>query len=158
MGKKSSDSLATKRVNDQHNFQIDIIRKLHKAGVNIVCGTDAGVLNTAPGFSIHQELAFYQQAGMSNYEALKTATVNPTKVYDEYSSFGTIEAGKYANLILTFGNPLVDLSVLQNPQLVMIKGRVVDKSLMKEFKEKAYKRNNYVVTMIKMAKYILWGK
>jgi len=155
---KAKDSTATKWFNDQHNFHIEILRNLHKAGVNIVCGTDAGVLNTAPGFSIHQELAFYQQAGMSNYEALKTATVNPTKVYDNYSKFGTIENGKMANLILTSKNPLNDLTALQEPEWVMIKGRLVDKALIKEFKQKAYKRNNYLASMIRLVKYVLWEK
>lgn len=155
---KANDSSATKRINDQHNFHIEIIRKLHEAGVNIVCGTDAGILNTAAGFSIHQELNFYLQAGMSNYEALKTATVNPTKVYVEYTKFGTIEKGKMANLILSAGNPLNDLSILKDPEWVMIKGRLIDKSLMKEFKQKAYKRNNYIASMIRVVKYVLWDK
>ena len=155
---KQNDPSVTKKTNDQHLFHIEIVRKLHESGVNIVCGTDAGVLNTAPGFSIHQELEFYKRAGMTNYEALKTATVNPTKVYSEYTKFGTIENGKYANLILTDGNPLQDLTSLQNPEFVMIKGRIIDKPLMKEFKQKAYKRNNYMASMIRMVKYILWEK
>lgn len=155
---KQNDTSVTKKINDQHLFHIEIVRKLHQAGVNIVCGTDAGVLNTAPGFSIHQELEFYKHAGMTNYEALKTATVNPTKVNSEYTKFGTIENGKYANLILTDGNPLQDLTSLQNPEFVMIKGRIIDKPLMKEFEQKAYKRNNYMASMIRMVKYVFWEK
>lgn len=155
---KENDSTAIKWFNNQHNFHLEIVRKLHEAGVNIVCGTDAGILNTAAGFSIHQELAFYLQAGMSNYEALKTATVNPTKVYDEYRNFGTIENGKIANLILTSKNPLNDLTVLQEPEWVMIKGRLVDKPLMKKFKQKAYKRRNFLASMIRLVKYIVWEK
>lgn len=153
---KESNSNATKKINDQHNFHIDIIRKLHKAGVNIVCATDAGVFNTAAGFSIHQELSFYVEAGMSNYEALKTATVNPTKVYNNYKMFGTIEEGKMANMILSNENPLQDLNTLKNPEWVMIKGRVINKSLMKEFKEEAYKRSNYLPSMIRSIKYAIW--
>lgn len=158
MKRKANDSTVTKKTNDQHLFHIEIVRKLHKAGVNIVCGTDAGVLNTAPGFSIHQELEFYNMAGMNNYEALKTATVNPTKVYDEYKKFGTVETGKYANLILSKENPLENLATLKNPQAVFIKGRHVDQKLMEKFKQKAFDRKNYGATLIKFAKYILWEK
>jgi len=158
MAIKTNDSSSTKRINDQHNFHIEIIRKLHKAKVNIVCGTDAGILNTPAGFSIHKELSFYQQAGLSNYEALKTATINPTKVYEEYKKFGTIENEKIANLILSVKNPLSDLSTLKSPELVMVKGRVIDKQLMKEFKQKAYERNNYIASLTRIAKYILWEK
>jgi len=156
--RKANDNTVTKRTNDQHLFHIEIVRKLNEAGVNIVCGTDAGVLNTAPGFSIHQELEFYKLAGMNNYEALKTATVNPSKIYDEFKKFGTVESGKYANLVLTKENPLDNLLALKNPQKVFIKGRLIDEKLMEEFKQKAFDRKNYSATLIKFAKYILWEK
>lgn len=158
MKRKASDATVTKKINDQHRFHIEIVKKLHQAGVNIVCGTDAGVLNTAPGFSLHQELEFYKVAGMNNYEALKTATVNPSTVYEEYKKFGTVESGKYANLVLTKENPLDNLSALKNPQKVFIKGRLIDEKLMEEFKQKAFDRKNYIATLIKFAKYILWEK
>ena len=156
MSVKTNSKNVAERVNDQHNFHLEIIGKLHKAGVNIVCSTDAGVLNTAAGFSIHQELGFYVEAGMSNYEALKTATVNPTKVYEEYNQFGIVEKGRMANLILSEENPLNDLTMLKTPEWVMIKGRIINKPLMKEFKEKAYKRNNYLSSMIRSVKYAIW--
>ena len=158
MSIKTNDSSSTKRINDQHNFHIEIIKKLHESKVNIVCGTDAGILNTPAGFSIHKELSLYQQAGLSNYEALKTATINPTKVYEEYKKFGTIENEKIANFILSVKNPLSDLSTLKSPELVMVKGRVIDKQLMEEFKQKAYERNNYIASLTRIVKYILWEK
>jgi imidazolonepropionase-like amidohydrolase len=158
MNKKESDSSITKKINDQHCFHIDIVKKLHKSGVNIICGTDAGVLNTAAGFSIHQELQFYKEAGMSNYEALQTATINPTKTHRHFDKFGTIEIDKYANLILTDENPLEDISVLKNPKLVFIKGRAIDQPLMQSFKRKAYDRQNFSATLVRFVKYILWDK
>ncbi len=156
--RKANDPTVTKRTNDQHLFHLDIVKKLHQASVKIVCGTDAGVLNTAPGFSIHQELAFYTMAGMNNYEALKTATVNPSTVYPEYNNFGTVETGKYANLILSTKNPLDDLATLSNPQYVFIKGRPIDEHLMEKYKQKAFDRKNYSSTLIRMVKYVLWEK
>ncbi|MGF1672012.1 MAG: amidohydrolase family protein, partial [Balneolaceae bacterium] len=158
MKRKANDSSVTKKINDQHLFHIEIVRKLHQAGVKIVCGTDAGVLNTAPGFSIHQELEFYKMAGMTNYESLKTATVNPSAVYPEYENFGTVETGKYANLILSRENPLDNLETLKNPQYVFIKGRLIDEKLMEKFKQKAFDRQNYSSTFLRFAKYILWEK
>ena len=97
-------------------------------------------------------------ARMNNYEALKTATVNPSTVYDEYKKFGTVETGKYANLILSKENPLDDLSTLKNPHYVFIKGRLIDEKLMETFKQKAFDRENYTATLIKFIKYIFWEK
>lgn len=158
MAIREKDSTATARINAQHNFHIEVIRRLHEAGVNIVCGTDAGIVSTAPGFSVHQELGFYTQAGMSNYEALRTATVNPAKVYDAFSRFGTIENGKYANFILSSGNPLENLATLKNPQWVMVNGRLIRQHMLRTFKEKAYNRHNYLASMVRVFKYILWEK
>ncbi len=158
MAIRKKDNTATGRMNKQHRFHIEIVRKLHKAGVPIVSGTDAGIVNTAPGFSLHQELAFYTQAGMSNYEALQTATVNPAKMHDDYGAFGTIEKGKLANFILSSENPLADLSTLQYPVWVMVKGRLLDRSQLTMFQENAKNRNNELATMIRVFKYIYWDK
>lgn len=67
----------------QHQFYLYIIKKMNEEGVNIICGTDAGIGITVPGFVIHQELALYKEAGLSNYEVLKTATMNPSKTHKE---------------------------------------------------------------------------
>lgn len=155
---KAKDSTITDRVREQHEFHIEILRRLHNEGVNIVCGTDAGVLYTPAGFSIHEELHFYREAGMTPYEALKTATYNPTLVYPEFQSFGTVEEGKMANLIISAKNPLENLATLKEPEYVLIKGYLLDKKRMTKLKEEAYNRNNYVSTFLRYTAFILWGK
>ena len=57
-GTKNEDATVTKRIKDQHDFHLLIVKKLYDRGVNIVCGTDGGIGITLPGFSIHQELEF----------------------------------------------------------------------------------------------------
>lgn len=152
------DTSSQTKVNRQHLFHLEIIRKMHLAGVNIVCGTDAGILSTPAGFSIHQELQFYKQAGMSDFQALKTATVNPARIYKEFNMLGTIETNKMANLIFTTQNPLNDISVLQHPEWVMIKGRKINKKVMELFIKKANNRNNFLASMFRILKYAYWGK
>ena len=72
---KLRDSSIAETIKKQHDFHVTTINKLHEAGVTIICGTDSGIGVTIPGFSIHQELAFYKEAGLSNYEVLKTAII-----------------------------------------------------------------------------------
>jgi len=105
---KLRDSSIVKKIINQHDFHLKIIKKLNEAGVTIICGTDAGIGMTIPGFSIHQELMFYKEAGLSNYEVLKTATVNASKTHSVMNNMGTIEVGKIANLIWIDNNPLLD--------------------------------------------------
>lgn len=155
---KENNSSIKSEIYAQHQFHLYIIKRMNEAGVNIVCGTDAGIGITAPGYSIHQELGLYKEAGLSNYDVLKTATINPTKTHKELEQVGSIEEGKLANFILTSKNPLEDLSVLNNPEWVMIKGRKIDKMLLKEFTENAQDRNNLVVTGLRYAEYLFIEK
>ncbi|MDF2159099.1 amidohydrolase family protein [Algoriphagus sp. CAU 1675] len=155
---KKQDPSIVEQIKKQHEFHILAIRKLHESKVNIVCGTDAGIGVTLPGYSIHQELEFYTEAGMSNYEALKTATVNPSKTHDFLKNMGTIEEGKIANLVLTRENPLQDLSTLRKPQFVMVQGRKISRKTLDEFEEKALDRSNEVVSGLRYAEYLLVEK
>ena len=152
---KKEDIAVTKRIKEQHDFHLLIIKKLYESGVNIVSGTDAGIGITLPGFSIHNELEFYKQAGMSNYEALKTATINPSKTHDFLKNLGSIEEGKVANFLILDENPLDELKTLQNPKIVFVKGRKINREQLNLFKEKAKNRNNLMATALRYAEYLL---
>lgn len=143
---KQEDSTTVNRIKNQHEFHLTIVRKLHEAGVNIVCGTDGGIGVTLPGFSIHQELQFYKKAGLSNYEVLKTATINASKVHSIMNTMGTIEAGKTANILILENNPLLELSALKNPSYVFIKGRQLNRETLNSFNDKAKNRKNLMAS------------
>lgn len=140
------DPATAERILEQHQFHLEIIRKLHRAGVPVISGSDAGIGVTAPGFSIHRELAFYAEAGLSNYEVLKTATVNAAATHHRMNHLGTVAPGKTANLLLLNGNPLEDLTVLENPEVVFILGRMLDRDTLEMFRERAHHRKNGLVT------------
>lgn len=155
---KENSSSIKEGIYRQHQFHLYIIKKMNDAGVNIICGTDAGIGITAPGYAIHEELSLYKEAGLSNYEALKTATINPSKTHKELEQLGSIENGKMANFIMTTENPLEDLRVLDNPEWVMIKGRKINKTLLNEFTVNARDRSNLVVTGLRYAEYLFIEK
>jgi len=146
---KQEDPSTVKRIKKQHDFHMTIVKKLHEAGVPIICGTDGGIGVTLPGFSIHTELAFYKEVGLSNYEVLKTATVNASQTHSMMNQLGTIEEGKIANLLLMDENPLVMLSSLKNPTYVFVKGRKLDRETLDSFNQKAKNRNNIMATALR---------
>jgi Tol biopolymer transport system component len=90
-----------------------------KAGGLVVAGTD-----TPNAVNLHGELMSYIMAGMSTFDALKTATVNPGIALD--LNAGTIEPGRLADLIMVEGDPLADISATKNVRRVIANGRVFE--------------------------------
>ena len=103
--------------------RVRILRALHEGGVRILMGTDAPQQFSVPGFSLHRELLRMRDAGMSPYEILKSGTVNVGSYFAAQDSFGTIEPGKRADLILLDANPLTDITNLAKINGVMVRGR-----------------------------------
>jgi imidazolonepropionase-like amidohydrolase len=96
------------------------IKKAFNAGVKIAFGTDAAVY--PHGLNAH-EFAVYVQIGMTPLQAIQTATVNAADLLG-WSKVGTVETGSFADIIAVTGDPLKDVTLLQNPVFVM-KGSTV---------------------------------
>ena len=97
----------------------------HQAGVVIAAGTDFG--NLIPhGESARELIAYVELAGMTEMDAIVTATVNGAKLLRKEDVLGTLEPGKYADLVATRTSPLDDIHVLTDIPFVM-KGGVVHK-------------------------------
>lgn len=97
-------------------------RKAIAAGVKIGMGTDAAVY--PHGLNAH-ELAVYVRLGMTPLQAIQSATVNDADLLGWTDRIGTIEAGKYADIIAVDGDPLKDVATLQSVKFVMKGGEVV---------------------------------
>jgi len=95
--------------------------KAYKAGVKIAYGTDSGVSKHGTNA---QEAVLMVKAGMTEMDVIKSATVNAADLLDMSSSIGTIEAGKYADIIAVDGSPLEDIEELLDVDFVMKGGKV----------------------------------
>ncbi|HRG20356.1 MAG TPA: amidohydrolase family protein [Saprospiraceae bacterium] len=109
--------------------QLKLIKRLNKKGVMILAGSDfAGMPYVYPGISLHQELKLLTKAGLTNYQALKAATLNPAKFMEKENVYGSVSVGKFADLIILDKNPLTDIENLRAISTVIIKGLVMFKS------------------------------
>jgi imidazolonepropionase-like amidohydrolase len=103
-------------------FERALIPALHRAGVPLLAGTDAPIAAIIPGFALVEEIAMFRRAGLSPYEALRTATANPAEFLGRGGEFGVIAAGASADLVLLDASPLLDPATLARPRGVMLRG------------------------------------
>lgn len=95
--------------------------KAYKAGVKIAFGTDAGVY---PHGENAQEFVYMVQAGMPAMYAIQAATTHAAELLKHDKDFGSISAGKYADVIAVPGNPLTDIARMKQVDFVMKAGTV----------------------------------
>ena len=107
----------------RHQRKLEIVGLMHRTGVRLLAGTDAPNPYVFPGFSLHEELELFVQAGLSPLEAVQTATINPAKFLGKEKEFGTIEKGKLADLVLLEANPLENISHTRRINAVVVNGR-----------------------------------
>ncbi|MGH7711215.1 MAG: amidohydrolase family protein, partial [Gemmatimonadaceae bacterium] len=105
-----------------------LMKELHDAGVKFLLGSDAPQVWNVPGFSIHREMKQMAAAGLTPYQILASGTRNVGEYFGAANEFGTIEAGKRADLILLDADPLRDISNTSRISGVMLRGQWNDKA------------------------------
>jgi imidazolonepropionase-like amidohydrolase len=101
---------------------------LQRAGVKLLAGTDLGIPYAYPGSSLHEELELMVQAGLSPFQALQSATINPARFFKKENEMGSIQKGKRADLVLLNANPLQSIANTKNIHMVFFKGKVFDRN------------------------------
>ena len=118
----SDDPESLKPRLDVHEKQIELVRMMHKAGVQIMAGSDFSDWALVPGVDLHNELALLVEAGFSPLEALQAATLSPAKFLGRTDTYGTIQVGRVADLVLLDMNPLEDISHTRKIHAVVLGG------------------------------------
>lgn len=109
------------------DFNSRLVKVFKEAGVPMVAGADSGVSGVVWGFSLHDELELLVQAGLTPQEALTSSTRLPATWLGIDDKIGTVETGKYADLILLEANPLENISNTRKISGVFVNGQWVDK-------------------------------
>jgi imidazolonepropionase-like amidohydrolase len=94
--------------------------------VKIVMGTDAGGFAWTGADSLHEalELKYYVDYGMSAMDAIRTTTTRAAELLGRANDLGSIDPGKFADIIAVSGDPLTDIGTLQHVTFVMKDGLV----------------------------------
>jgi hypothetical protein len=106
---------------------LEITGQAHHRGVKILAGTDALDAHAFYGSGLHDELNELVKAGLTPGEALQTATLNPARFLGLEASQGSVNAGKWAELVLLDANPLENIHNVRRIEAVVARDRVYDR-------------------------------
>lgn len=108
--------------------QLDLLRALYHAGVPVLSGTDFMEPFLFPGTSLHEELVeLVRQVGMTPYQVLQGATRQAAQAVGLQDSYGTVQAGKVADLVLLDADPLASIENIRRIDAVVRAGRLLDR-------------------------------
>ncbi len=107
---------------------LSVVKQMNLAGVSIMAGTDTTAPNVFPGFSLHEDLVYLVQAGLTPMQALQAATRKPAEFLGRTGEQGAIAPGKRADLVLLDASPLDDIRNTQKIHAVIVKGKLLNRA------------------------------
>jgi imidazolonepropionase-like amidohydrolase len=119
---------------NQWKMNLKLVSEMHQAGVNFIAGTDVSIDNSYiyAGFSLHDELLHFVEAGFTPMEAIQSARRNPAKFMGKLNMLGTLEEGKLADMVLLEENPLEDIRNTRKIHSVVLNGKIFDKEALQK--------------------------
>jgi len=115
----------------------EIVVELYRTGIPLMVGTDLSVPGVLPGFSVHDEMAIWQDAGIPAPDVLRSATLVPARWLGLDGRLGTIDEGKTASMVLVRANPLVDIRNAQEIEALFLRGQYFDRAALDWLLEEA---------------------
>ena len=105
-----------------------MVGELHQAGVPLMIGTDLANPYIFAGFSLHDEMANFREAGVAAIDILRSATIIPARFCGVDNDLGSIARGKLASMVLLRADPMADIANAAQIQAVLVRGVHYDRS------------------------------
>ena len=114
------------RIQETYDIALQNLKTLEDAGIPIAAGTDAGNIGTIHGPALFREFQLMKQAGLTNEQILRSATVTAAKAFGGTTGakIGTIAPAQFADLVILNSNPLEDIAHASDIQMVIKNGIV----------------------------------
>jgi len=123
-GGTAADAEGDRKLKAYFKAILHLVKALHDGKVRVVAGTDG----IPAGFGLERELELLSEAGLTNAEVLRLATLGAAEVMGRERESGSVEAGKRADLMLVDGDPLARISDLRRASLVVRDGVLLEPS------------------------------
>ena len=127
---KQASPQAEKWYRAQFENDLKLAHSMHAAGVQMMAGSDSLDPFNFPGPSLHEELKLLTEAGFTPLQALRAATSKPAEFFNAtgVGGWGTIQAGKTADLVLLDADPLADIANTRKIAAVILGGRFLGRA------------------------------
>jgi imidazolonepropionase-like amidohydrolase len=107
--------------------RLKFVQMCYKAGVRLIAGTDGpGLGPILPGFGLHSEIELFEKAGIPPIDALRAATITAAEALHAQTDLGTIEPGKFADMVIVEEDPLREISKTRRIYRVVKGGEIYD--------------------------------
>lgn len=100
-----------------------MVKQMNEAGIPLMVGTDLMCPGLVPGYSVHEEMMIWQEAGIPPADILRSATIVPLQFMGLGDRLGSISEGKPASMVLMQANPLEDIRNARQIESVFFRGR-----------------------------------
>jgi len=117
--------------------QAQFVKAVHDRGGVIVAGTDPVAIDLLPGYGMHRELRNFVDAGLTPLEAIQASTQHAARALRREKDFGTIEPGKFADLVVTAGDPARKIEDIGRIEFVIAAGVRYDPEHLRRLAEKS---------------------
>ena len=128
---------------------VGFLKDLYDAKFTMLIGTDLSFAGVIPGYSVHEEMAIWQEAGIPAIDILRSATITPAKFIGVDKSLGTIEKSKKASFIILSDNPLKDIKNTQKIEGVFLRGEYFNRQKLDSLKLRVKEANENEYNVIK---------
>jgi hypothetical protein len=128
---------------NQLSRDIELVRTMHRAGVQFLAGTGDN-LDNLPRATIAEELELLVRSGLTPLEALQSATINPALSMAKLDRYGVVEGAHIANLVLLDASPLKEIRNVGKVRAVVLRGRYLGRSdldlILKQLRDSAHRQ------------------
>ncbi|MCG2610563.1 amidohydrolase family protein [Flavobacterium sp. SM15] len=127
MGKEAFEE-EVKKYRNEIEERLSVVKKANAMGIPLLLSPDSSTKFIIPGFGVLEEMKLYKRAGLSNFEILKAATVNFSKLFNENN--GTLEVGKDADFLILNNNPLEKIESLESIESIFFNDQYINKEML----------------------------
>jgi imidazolonepropionase-like amidohydrolase len=114
-----------------------MVKGMNEADVPLMVGTDLMCPGLVPGFSVHEEMAIWQEAGIPEADILRSATLVPAQLMGLGDRLGSLSVGKIASFVLLRANPLEDIHNAEQIEGVFLRGQYFDRQALDQLLKEA---------------------